>query len=121
MVRFKEGDVVRVRPARNEYWNGFWQITSVIEQSRLAYIQQLDGNRKGYMNMEHLEPTQQNWQAGEHLSKCKRYVEQRADGKEVYSFYVSRPEWMKESTDCGCGGLCQSNSESELNKQMTLF
>jgi len=120
MAQVKEGDVVRIRKG-NVYWEGVWRVSSVMQRPPLAYVREMEGERKGYIEQSALERVEQTWQAGEHLSKCKRYVEQRANGNPVYSFWVTRPEWKKESTDCGCGGLCQSNSESELNKQITLF
>jgi hypothetical protein len=120
MGKFKEGDTVRVRSG-HVYWGGIWRVSSVMERPPLAYVKQLDGDHEGYIEQGSIERVDQRWQAGEHLSSCKRYVEQRANGEPIYSFYVTRPEWKRESTECGCGGRCAQNSESELNKQMTLF
>lgn len=116
MAKFKEGDKVRITGRTDIY-----RVSSVMERPELVYLRDLDGKEVGYIEQKNIHRVQKTWQAGEHLSNCKRYVEQRANGNRVYSFYVERPEWKKESTDCGCGGLCKSNSESELNKQIALF
>ena len=115
-MSYNEGDTVRITGRTDIY-----QVSSVMERPPLVYLRDMDGAEVRYMQQEKIHPVHLKWQAGEHLSRCKRYVEQRANGERVYSFYVSRPEWMKESTECGCGGLCRQNSESESNKQMTLF
>lgn len=72
MGSFKEGDVVRVRSMKNPFWSGTWRVSSVMEKSPLAYIRNLEGDGKGYIELKHLE-------------------------------------------------VIRSNSESELNKQITLF
>ena len=72
MDSFKEGDIVRVRSMKNPFWAGTWRVSSVMDKPPLAYIRNLEGNGKGYIELKHIE-------------------------------------------------LIGSNSESELNKQMTLF
>ena len=110
-MKFNEGDLVRVKNR-----GGLWRVSSVIDRPPLAYVREVDGPGKGHMNIEKLERTDTMWQAGEHLSRCKRYVEQRANGQHMYSFQVSRPDWM-EHRDCGCGGLCKTST----NKQLSIF
>ena len=116
MSKFKEGDTVRITGRTDVY-----QVSSVIDRLSLVYLRDMNDKEVGYMHQEKIHRVEQRWQAGEHLSSCKRYVEQRANGEPIYSFYVTRLEWKKESSECGCGGLCAQNSESELNNQLTLF
>ena len=72
MGSFKEGDVVRVRSVKNSFWAGTWRVSSVMDKPPLAYIRNLEGDGKGYIELKHIE-------------------------------------------------VIRSNSESELNKQITLF
>jgi len=54
-MNFKEGDIVRVRSLKNDYWSGTWRVSSVMDKPPLAYIRNLEGNGKGYIELKHLE------------------------------------------------------------------
>lgn len=51
----KEGDIVRVRSLKNDYWSGTWRVSSVMERPPLAYVREVNGIGKGYIELKHLE------------------------------------------------------------------
>ena len=55
MDSFKEGDIVRVRSMKNPFWAGKWRVSSVMDKPPLAYIRNLDGSGKGYIELKHIE------------------------------------------------------------------
>ena len=53
-MSFQEGDIVRVRS-----WNGTWRVSSVMERPPLAYVREVGGVGKGYIEQKHLELIEQ--------------------------------------------------------------
>lgn len=47
---YQEGDIVRVRS-----WSGTWRVSSVMERPPLAYVREVDGLGKGYIEQKNLE------------------------------------------------------------------
>ena len=54
-MKFNEGDLVRVRKLKNQYWAGTWRVSSVMDRPPLAYIREVDGTGKGYIEQKNLE------------------------------------------------------------------
>ena len=54
-MNYKEGDIVRVRSLKNDYWSGTWRVSSVMERPPLAYVREVNGIGKGYIELKHLE------------------------------------------------------------------
>jgi len=53
-MSFQEGDIVRVRS-----WSGTWRVSSVMERPPLAYVREVGGVGKGYIEQKHLELIEQ--------------------------------------------------------------
>jgi len=53
-MSFQEGDIVRVRS-----WSGTWRVSSVMERPPLAYVHEVGGVGKGYIEQKHLELIEQ--------------------------------------------------------------
>lgn len=49
-MSYQEGDIVRVRS-----WSGTWRVSSVMERPPLAYVREVGGVGKGYIEQKHLE------------------------------------------------------------------
>lgn len=49
-MTIRENDIVRVRT-----WSGTFRVSSVMERPPLAYVRQVDGERKGYIEQKNLE------------------------------------------------------------------
>ena len=47
---YQEGDIVRVRS-----WSGTWRVSSVMERPPLAYVREVGGDGKGYIEQKNLE------------------------------------------------------------------
>ena len=58
MSKFKEGDTVRVRSG-HVYWGGVWRVSSVMERPALAYVREVGGIGKGYIEQRCLELMEQ--------------------------------------------------------------
>lgn len=53
-MSYQEGDIVRVRS-----WSGTWRVSSVMERPPLAYVREVSGDGKGYIEQKHLELIEQ--------------------------------------------------------------
>jgi hypothetical protein len=53
-MNYQEGDIVRVRS-----WSGTWRVSSVMERPPLAYVREVGGVGKGYIEQKHLELIEQ--------------------------------------------------------------
>ena len=49
-MSYQEGDIVRVRS-----WSGTWRVSSVMERPPLAYVREVGGVGKGYIEQKNLE------------------------------------------------------------------
>ena len=53
-MNYQEGDIVRVHS-----WSGTWRVSSVMERPPLAYVREVGGAGKGYIEQKHLELIEQ--------------------------------------------------------------
>ena len=121
-------------------WHGYYRIVSVNDHASLICVQEVEGDRKGLIRWEGLKRVVPSYRVdlpkhkfGWEASRCRRHIEQIAEGREIDTIWV---DWRPYAdVGCGCGENCKSEisskasapeeiaaiSESELNKQMTLF
>lgn len=88
-MTIRENDIVRVRS-----WSGTFRVSSVMERPPLAYVRQIDGERKGYIQQSSIERIS----AAKESQSNKQPRENQAMHAET-----------------------RRVSESESNNQMTLF
>ena len=58
MSKFKEGAECRVQSG-HVYWGGIWRVSSVMERPALAYVREVGGVGKGYIEQRCLELIEQ--------------------------------------------------------------